>query len=176
MLYPRPVEAGQIPDRYPGATTGEARRFGSLVDAAKNLTGVAGVSVPLVRVYRGSLDPALRERIMVAVSEANACAGCSRVHQKWALRAGVSGEDLEALGLGDLARLDERDRVAIVFAVDRSQSGFSGEPPPEIVEAAAGEYTTAQLEEIEAVARAMTLANLTVGTATALRSRLPVFG
>lgn len=172
MHYSRPVEAG----RTHTATTAGARRFGSLAEAARNLAGVAGVSGPLYRVYRGSLDPALRERVMVAVSEANACAGCSRVHQRWALRAGVPDEDLKALGLGDLAGLDERSRVAIVVAVDRSQSGFFSGPPPEIAEAAASTFTVAELEEIEAVARAMTLANLTVGTAKALRSRLPVFG
>jgi AhpD family alkylhydroperoxidase len=153
-----------------------ARRFRSLAEVAKNLAGVAGVSVPLVRVYRGNLDPALRERVMVAVSEANACAGCTRVHQKWALRAGVPDENLEALGLGNFSGLDARNRAAIVFAVDRSQSGFTGEPPPEIAEAVAGRFTTTELEEIEAVARAITLANLTVGTAEALKSRLPAFG
>ncbi len=152
------------------------RRFTSFAEAATNMSGVAGASIPLVRAYRGNLDPALRERVMVAVSEANACVGCSRVHQRLAVRAGVSDEDLEALGLGDLTGLDESSRAAIVFAVDRSRSGFAGEPPPEVMEAAAGQFTTGQLEEIDAIARVMTLANLTVGTARALRSRLPVFG
>lgn len=113
---------------------------------------------------------------MVAVSEANACAGCTRVHQRWALRTGVPDEDLEALGLGDLARLDDRNRAAIVFAVDRSQCRFTGEPPAEIAAAAAEQFHPWELEEIEAVARAMTLANLTVSTAEAIRSRLLVFG
>ena len=153
-----------------------ARRFTSIAGAATSASGVAGASIPLVRAYRGNLEPALRERVMVAVSEANACAGCSRFHQRLAVRAGVSDEDLEALGLGDLAGLDQRSRAAIVFAVDRSRSDFAGDPPPEIMEAAAGQFTARQLEEIEAVARLMTLANLTVGTARALRSRLPVFG
>jgi len=154
----------------------EPRRFTSLADAATTMTGVAGASIPLVRAYRGNLDPALRERVMVAVSEANACSGCSRAHQRLAVRAGVSDEDLEALGVGDLAGLDERSRAAIVFAVDRTLSGFAGEPPPEVLEAATGQFTAGQLEEIEAVARMMTLANLTVGTAKALKTRLPVFG
>jgi len=34
------------------------------------------------------------------------------VHQRWALRAA----ELEAIGLGDLARLDDRSRAAIVYA------------------------------------------------------------
>ncbi len=160
----------------PDITISAPRRFTSIADAAASVSRVAGASIPLVRAYRGNLDPALRERVMVAVSEANECAGCSQFHQRLAVRAGVSDEDLEALGLGDLAGLDERSRTAIVYAVDRSLSGFAGEPPPEVLEAAAGQFTDAQLEEIEAVARVMTLANLTVGTARALRTRLPVLG
>jgi AhpD family alkylhydroperoxidase len=128
----------------------------------------------LARVYRGSIEADLRERVMVAVSEANACSGCTRVHQRWALRTGVSDQELEALGLGDLARLDERSRAAVVYAVDRSQARFAGEPPPEIQEAAATWFGPRELTEIEAVARAMTLANLTVSSAGALRSRLLV--
>jgi AhpD family alkylhydroperoxidase len=180
MDYPCPVEAGRTHDGaaegITSATTGESRRFASLGDAAKNLAGVAAVSVPLARVYRGSLDPALRERIMVAVSEANACAGCTRVHQKWAVRAGVSDEELYALGLGELSRLDERSRAAVVYAVERSQSDFAGEPPAEIAEAVADRFTATEIGQIEAVARAMTMANLTVGTVTALKARLPDFG
>ena len=172
MHYPRSVKTDGSPD----ATMASARRFVSLGEAARNLAGVAGASVPLARVYRGSLDPALRERIMVAVSEANSCAGCTRVHQKWAVRAGVTDEELDALGLGELSRLDERSRAAVVYAVERSQSDFAGEPPPEIAEAVADRFTATEIEQIEAVARAMTMANLTVGTATALKSRLPVFG
>lgn len=172
LHYPRPV-TNDATSATPGSGP---RRFASLGDAARTLAGVAGVSLPLVRVYRGSIEPDLRERVMVAVSEANACAGCTRVHQRWALRAGVSDEELEALGLRDLARLDDRSRAAIVFAVDRSQNRFAGEPPAEIAEAAAGQFHPWELEEIEAVARAMTLANLTVSTAEALRSRLLVFG
>ena len=164
------------PDGKSGVAEAGARGFGSLAEAARSVGGVVRASVPLARAYRGSIDAALRERVMVAVSEANSCAGCSRVHQRLAVRAGVPDEDLEALGLGELAELDERSRVAIVFAVDRSRSGFSGEPPPEVLEAATGCFTATEIEEVEAVARAMTLANLTVGTTTALRSRLPVFG
>lgn len=152
--------------------SGEPRQFSSLGDAARTFAGVARVSLPLVRVYRGSIEPDLRERVMVAVSEANACAGCSRVHQRWATRTGVSERELEALGLGDLARLDERSRAAVVYAVDRSQARFSGEPSPEILEVTANWFGPGELFEIEAVARAMTLANLTVSSLARIRSRL----
>jgi AhpD family alkylhydroperoxidase len=83
------------------------------------------------------LDPMLRERIMVAVSRVNACAGCTTVHERWALRAGVSAAALEAIGLGDLARLDDRSRAAVVYATVLAGNRFrgprtrrAGPPPP----------------------------------------------
>ena len=78
----------------------------------------------LAGVYLGRmLDPGLRERIMVAVSRVNACAGCTWVHERWVLRAGVSAAELEAIGLGDLARLDERSRAAVVYAAAWPRTG-----------------------------------------------------
>ena len=52
----------------------------------------------------GALDALVRERVMVAVSRANACAGCAAVHELWALGAGISTAELDAVGLGDVAR------------------------------------------------------------------------
>lgn len=140
------------------------RRFDSAGEAARELIGVARGTVRLVRAYRGGLSPALRERVMVAVSQANACAGCTQVHQRWALRAGVSDVELEALGLGELARLDARDRAAVVFAVERAQQRFAGSPSPGVAAAAGEHFCSRELDEVDAIARAMTFANLCVST------------
>jgi AhpD family alkylhydroperoxidase len=106
---------------------------------------------------------------MVAVSRANACAGCSRVHQRWALRAGVTDEELEAIGLGDLARLNPADRAAVVYAVERSAAGFPGpigtpSPDPDISAALADHFSSEEARQLDAVARAITFANLSVGS------------
>lgn len=143
---------------------GSPPRFDSPGEAARELIGVARGTVGLWRAYRGGLSPALRERVMVSVSQANACAGCTQVHQRWALRAGVSDAELEALGLGDLARLDARDRAAVVFAVERAQHRFAGSPAPEVARGAGEHLSSRELEEVEAIARAMTFANLSVST------------
>jgi AhpD family alkylhydroperoxidase len=153
-----------------------ARRFGSPGHLARDLVGTARVAPELWEVYRGGVPADRRERIMVAVSRANACAGCSRVHQRWALRAGVSDEELEALGLDDLARLGPADRAAVVYAVERSASGFPGpvgapSEDPGVSAAMAEHFSSEETRQIDAVARAITLANLTVGSLEGLVER-----
>ncbi len=106
----------------------------------------------------------LRERIMVAVSRVNACAGCTAVHERWALRAGVPAAELEAIGLGDLARLDDRSRAAVVYATALAENRFRGTPDPELVALASRHLTAAELRAVEAVARMMALANLSAST------------
>jgi AhpD family alkylhydroperoxidase len=130
----------------------------------------------LWRVYRGDIPAALRERIMVAVSHANSCAGCSRVHQRWAVRAGVTDEELEALGLGELARLGAADRAAVVYAVERSGAGFPGpvgapSEDPDVSAAMTEHFSAKEARQIDAVARMITVANLSVGSFEALRAR-----
>jgi AhpD family alkylhydroperoxidase len=158
----------------PAATA--ARRFASIGQVAGELVGVARVSPELWRVYRGGISPALRERVMVGVSRANACTGCSRVHQRWAVRAGVTDDELEALGLDDLARLDPANRAAVVYGVERSAAGFPGAVgapcrEPDVDAAMEQHFTPEQVRQVDATARGITFANLSVGTAEALQQR-----
>jgi AhpD family alkylhydroperoxidase len=151
----------------------EPRTFASPIVAARSFAGVMRRSAPLVAAYLGGrLDPELREHVMVAVSRVNACRGCTFVHERWALRAGATGADLEAIGLGDLASLDERSRAANVYATALTETGFSEPAPTDVAAAAARHLTPSELESVEAVARAMTLANLSVSTLEALAARL----
>ena len=101
---------------------------------------------------------------MVAVSRVNACAGCTWVHERWALRAGVSAAELEAIGLGDLARLDERSRAAVVYAAALAENRFRGLADRELAALARRHFTAAELRAVEAVARMMALANLSAST------------
>src|ERR1035441_9146457 len=139
---------------------------------ARDVVGLAQRSGPLAAVYlRGRLDATLRERVMVAVSHVNACGGCTFEHQRWALRAGVSSEELEAIGLGDLAALDERSRAAVVYASALAEGGFRRPIAPEITAAAEERLSVDEMSAIEAVARLMALANLSVSTAEAIAAR-----
>ncbi len=137
-----------------------------------DLLGVARRARPLAATYaRGDLDPALRERVMVAVSHVNACSGCTFVHERWAGRAGVSAEDLEAIGLGDLDELDDRDRAAVAYAAALAETRFRWPIDPALAAAAEQQLTPRQLSAVDAVARAMAFANLTVTTTEELAAR-----
>jgi AhpD family alkylhydroperoxidase len=129
------------------------RTFASAAECARDVVGVAQLSGPLAAVYlHGQLDATLRERVMVAVSRVNACGGCTFVHQRWALRAGVTNEEQEAIGLGDLAALDERSRAAVLSASALAEARFRRPIAPESAAAAAKRLTVDEMSAIEAVA------------------------
>jgi AhpD family alkylhydroperoxidase len=126
----------------------------------------------LLAIYgRGRVDPALRERVMVAVARANACQGCTRVHEAWALRAGVSAEELELIGAGELAPLRAEERAAIVYATALAEAGL-GHVSADAQAVADDHLDSERRRDIEAVARLMTFANLSVNTADAVLRRL----
>jgi AhpD family alkylhydroperoxidase len=104
---------------------------------------------------------------MVAVSQVNACGGCTRVHGHWALRAGVPFAELEALLTGDLEHLDPRSRAAVSYAVDRAELRFEGSASPGIERSARKHLSASELKEVDAIARAMALANLSLNTLAA---------
>ena len=149
------------------------RRFDSAGEAVRDLAALTRRAKPLAAVYaRGRLDGALRERVMLAVSRVNACRGCTFVHTRWALRVGVTPDELDALGLDDLRRLDRRSRAAVIYATARAENRFRSSPPPDVTAAVAAELTPAEIEAVEAVARMMALANPTASTAQALLGRV----
>jgi AhpD family alkylhydroperoxidase len=121
---------------------------------------------------RGSLDPELREQVMVAVSRVNACRGCTFVHERLASRAGVSAEDLHAIGLGDLEALDPRSRAAITYAAALAEGRFRGPVTAELAAGTGNHLTPEEVAGVDAVARAMSLANLSANTAGELFDRL----
>ena len=156
-----------------GEPPSHPRTFTSAGETLSDIVGVLGRMGPLAAVYlRGRLDPELRERVMVAVSRINACRGCTFVHERWALRSGVTSDELAAIGLSDLATLDDRSRAAVLFASARAESGFRGPLPSEVAAYASSQLTSKELAAVEAVARAMALANLSVSTVAALRARV----
>jgi len=149
------------------------RVFTSPADAAGDLIGLMRNGLPLPAIYlRGLLTAHERELIMVAVSRVNACAGCTFVHQRWALRSGVGDEELRALELGDLSELDARSRAAVVYATARAESRFRRPPPADVAATAQASLTPREIAAVEAIARAMAIANLTVNSSGALLARI----
>jgi SAM-dependent methyltransferase len=74
---------------------------------------------------------------------------------------------LEALRVGDLEQLDPRGRAAVACAVDRAERRFAGSTSPEIEKRAREHLSVRELREVEAIARATALANLSLNTLSA---------
>jgi len=148
------------------------RTFTSPGEVVRDVVGVARRARPLATAYtRAGLDPALRERVMVAVSRVNSCRGCTYVHERWAGRAGVTAEDLQAIGLGELANLDERSRAAVAYAAALAEARFRGPIAPDLAAGASEHLTPGELAAVDAVARMMALANLSSNTIEELVDR-----
>ena len=145
------------------------RTFPSAVAAGKEAAAVLGSRRALADVYlRGRLSGREREHIMVAVSRVIACSGCTFVHERWALRAGATDDELRALQRGELTRLDGRSRAGVAYAMARAEAQFDDASRA----AAPSALTARDVAAVDAVARAMTFANLTVNTAEASWVRL----
>jgi AhpD family alkylhydroperoxidase len=155
--------------RHREAPARTPRRFTSPQDALTDALRVVRTAPDLWRAYRGQLTPARREAVMVAVSKVNACAGCTWVHQRWALHAGISPTDLDAIGAGDLTAVDPVTRAAVVYATERAERGFRSPVDPDVAAIALARLGRPQLRQVDAVARLMTFANLTLNTLQAAR-------
>jgi AhpD family alkylhydroperoxidase len=100
------------------------------------------------------LDPAFRERLMVAVAEANSCRQCSYAHREWALAEGLSEAELAALEGLDEASFDPRTWAAIAWAQASARSDF--EAVPEVIDRNFTEHFSPQEQsEIDLVVSVM---------------------
>jgi AhpD family alkylhydroperoxidase len=138
------------------------------VDAIKLMLA----SPRLCAIYgRGRLTAGLRERVMVAVGRANACGACTRVHEAWALRAGVSAEDLEQISAGGLPLIIPEEGLAVVYATALAEARC-GRVHPDAQPVADAYLGVERQRDIEAIAQLMTFANLSVNTAHVLHRGL----
>jgi AhpD family alkylhydroperoxidase len=67
-----------------------------------------------------TLDPLLKERIVLHMSKQNGCAVCSSLHMRRAERLGLSEDEVKAAQHADVAEFDEKTRAALRYAVLRT--------------------------------------------------------
>ncbi|MGC9522627.1 MAG: carboxymuconolactone decarboxylase family protein [Anaerolineae bacterium] len=80
-------------------------------------------------VMRGeTLSDAFRERLMIAVTEVNACRYCAYFHAQQALTAGLSEAELAALAEGDFEGSPPEERPALLYAQHWAEA--DGQPDP----------------------------------------------
>ena len=119
----------------------------------------------------GRLSPALREQVIVAVAQTNACSMCEHAHARHALAAGVTDAELAALENLDEEAFDRATWLAVAHARSRTKADFERSEGDEL-EAAVVEALGAQTcRDVEDVARVMTVANRIANTLNALPAR-----
>lgn len=117
------------------------------------------------------MDPAFREQIMLTVTNTNGCRYCSYVHQEWAIRTGVSDEEIAQLEGCDPAHFDRVRWSALVYARSLAENDFQ-DVPAEIIDDVTQHFSRSEIRDIETVALVMSIANRSTSTMEALGSRL----
>jgi AhpD family alkylhydroperoxidase len=105
------------------------RLYPSLGDFAADLRATMGRPRQMRAVMRGdSLDPAFRERLMLAVTAVNGCRYCSYYHARQALVVGIAPEEAEALAAGVMDNCPPEQLPAVLYAQHWAES--DGRPDP----------------------------------------------
>lgn len=137
------------------------RDLGRLLERRKDIR-------PLMR--GESLDPAFRERLMLAVTAVNQCRYCSYAHARMALREGLPEEQIAELLQGELQNCPPDEIHALLYA--QAWAEANGLPDPLAREALQVHYRPQQIEAIELTIQVMRVANLIGNTFDYLFYRL----
>jgi AhpD family alkylhydroperoxidase len=139
MHHRKPAEQGNFAS-VTSAASPAPPEFGSMTAHGRHYPTITqrkpGATVALLRRARDlraiyldrRLDPAFREKVMLAVAGANACRQCSFAHREWALAEGVSEAELAALEGLDPEAFDERTWAAIAWVQAYARSDFDEVP------------------------------------------------
>jgi AhpD family alkylhydroperoxidase len=155
-----------------GGSSGPIPSVYTLPELVKDLGAVFTRVPALWAIWMGGrLPQALREKIIVAVAQVNACAMCEHAHTRLALEAGVSDAELAALENMDQSAFDRRTWLAIPHARERNKANFA-HVDEDASHDGVIEILGAQTQrDVEDVARVMTVANRIANTLNALPDR-----
>jgi len=120
----------------------------------------------------GRLPRALREKVVVAVAQVNACRMCEHAHSRMAREAGVSDAELAALENMDEHAFDRRTWLAVAHARDRVVADFAPVTRDASQDALVEVLGVQTYRDVEDVACVMTVANRIANTLNALPDRL----
>ena len=121
--------------------------------------------------HRGDrVSAAFRERIMLAVTQVNGCRYCSYGHTRFALKAGISQEEIQSLLNGEMGTTPAEETVALVFAQHYAES--VGQPDTVAYQRFLDTYGPDTSRDILALIRTIMVGNTYGNSLDALRSRL----
>ncbi len=118
----------------------------------------------------GQLDPAFRERLMLAVTEVNGCRYCSYLHARLALSSGMDEGEVRALLGGGLESSPQEQLPGLMFAQHYAET--RGRPSREALERLVEVYGTDEAGNVIAAVQSIMLGNLYGNTFDALLWRL----
>jgi AhpD family alkylhydroperoxidase len=104
------------------------------------------------------IDPALRERLMLAVTEVNGCRYCRYAHSRMALTAGLSEVELKELAAGNFQGSPPEQVPALLYAQHWAET--DARPDAEARRRVVETYGSGQTEAIELTLRAIRVGNL----------------
>ena len=134
---------------------------------------LASGPVLLAAFVRPKTSAALREKVVLGVTSINDCRYCEWGHTHWALANGVPLEEVNqilGLQLESLAAKNPAEAAAILFAQHYAE--HRDRIDPQSIENLGQHYSKAQVAEILAYVRAITLGTLTGNTVDAFLERL----
>ncbi len=103
------------------------------------------------------MNKALKERIMLAVTQVNGCAMCSFVHSRIALDSGMDREQIKELLAGDFSNVPTDEAVAVLFGQHFADSRET--PSEEATRRLVREYGFQKAELIIAACNMITMTN-----------------
>ncbi len=116
------------------------------------------------------LEPRFRERMMLAVTRVNECRFCAHAHTKFALREGLTRDEIAALLGGDLGGCPEGEIEAVLYA--RHWAEANARPDAAARAKLAALYGAGQADNIELALRVIRAGNLTGNTVDAFLHRI----
>ncbi|WP_107657291.1 carboxymuconolactone decarboxylase family protein [Nocardia suismassiliense] len=145
------------------------KRFYTLPRMLADIRAVAGRRADRQAIQ--GLDPQLRERVMLAVSEVNGCGFCTYIHNETALAEGVDIRELAEFAGLDPDAVAEDNVIAVLWAQSRAEAGL-GPAGPHLEHALATRFTDHQRRHLDTLIRQMTISNLAGNTVEALIRRV----
>jgi AhpD family alkylhydroperoxidase len=134
------------------------RRYHGFGGFVRDLRAVWGVRGELMGILRGkTIDPAFRERLMLAVTAVNRCRYCSFAHTRLGLKSGVTREEIDSL-FEQNPSVPERERAAVLYAQHWAEN--EGQPGLDAFERIEQEYGPEAAARINGTLRLIYLNNL----------------
>ena len=116
------------------------------------------------------VSAAFRERLMLAVTQVNGCRYCSYGHTQFALKAGISQQEIQSLLHGEMGAVPAEETVALVFAQHYAES--AGQPDAVAYQRLLDTYGLDTSRDILALIRTITVGNAYGNSLDAFLSRL----